>query len=53
MQAWDENQDFQQLAQKDKDINGTLTPAEIERVFALDTYLRNVDRIFERVFVAN
>ena len=53
MQAWDENQDFQQLAQNDKNINGTLAPAEIGHVFSLDTYLRNVDRIFERVFVEN
>lgn len=50
MKAWDENQDFQQLVKSDKDIKGTLSPQEIERIFSLETYLRNVDTIFERVF---
>ena len=52
MKAWDENDDFQKLVKADRDINGQLSPQEIERVFALDTYLRNVDTIFKRVFGA-
>ncbi|HET6671694.1 MAG TPA: adenylosuccinate lyase [Pyrinomonadaceae bacterium] len=50
MKAWDENGDFQELVKADRDINGHLSPKEIEHVFALDTYLRNVDTIFKRVF---
>ncbi|MGI8732616.1 MAG: adenylosuccinate lyase [Pyrinomonadaceae bacterium] len=50
MRAWDENQDFQELAKADSDINATLSRQEIEQVFSLDTYLRNVDTIFGRVF---
>jgi adenylosuccinate lyase len=50
MKAWDNNGAFQELVKADRDINGHLSPKEIERVFALDAYLRNVDTIFERVF---
>ena len=50
MKAWDENQDFQELTKTDDDINATLSRQEIEKVFSLDTYLRNVDTIFTRVF---
>jgi adenylosuccinate lyase len=50
MRAWDENKDFQTLVQADTDIKAHLTSQDIERVFSLDTYLRNVAGIFERVF---
>ena len=50
MKAWDESGDFQRLVKADRDINAHLSAKEIERVFALDTYLRNVDPIFKRVF---
>ncbi|MFZ0064517.1 MAG: adenylosuccinate lyase [Pyrinomonadaceae bacterium] len=50
MKAWDENGDFQGLVKADRDINAHLSPQEIEHVFALGTYLRNVDTIFKRVF---
>jgi adenylosuccinate lyase len=50
MKVWDEGQDFQTLIKTDADIQSRLSEAEIDRVFALDTYLRNVGRIFERVF---
>src|SRR5437868_4884027 len=50
MRAWDEGADFRALVGADEDIKARLTPAEIERTFALDTYLRNVDAIFARVF---
>jgi adenylosuccinate lyase len=48
--VWDENADFQTLAREDEDIRRHLSPAEIARVFAPETYLRNVDAIFARVF---
>jgi len=50
MRVWDENEDFQTLVKADKEIIAQLSATEIDRVFSLDTYLRNVDAIFERVF---
>jgi adenylosuccinate lyase len=50
MKVWDEGGDFQTLVASDPDISAHLTGEEIERVFSLATYLRNVDAIFERVF---
>ena len=50
MRVWDENEDFQKLVKSDPEIAKQLSEAEIERIFSLDTYLRNVDAIFERVF---
>ncbi len=50
MRVWDEGGEFQTLAAADEDIRAHLSPEEIERVFSLDTYLRHVDAIFERVF---
>jgi adenylosuccinate lyase len=50
MKVWDEGGDFQEYVAADQDIARHLSPAEIERVFSLDTYLRNIDAIFARVF---
>src|SRR3989454_3921180 len=50
MKVWDEGQDFQPLIKMDADIRSRLSEPEIDHVFALDTYLRNVGKIFERVF---
>ncbi len=50
MRVWDEGGDFRTLALADADISAHLSPAQIERAFALDTYLRNVDQVFARVF---
>ncbi|HEX2444194.1 MAG TPA: adenylosuccinate lyase [Vicinamibacterales bacterium] len=50
MRSFDENADFKQLVLADGDVRGVLGPAEIERAFDLDDQLRNVERIFERVF---
>src|SRR5256886_4632047 len=51
MKAWDEGQDLKMLVSADKEITALLSADEIDRVFSLDTYLRNVDQIFARVFV--
>ncbi|MDQ6651120.1 MAG: adenylosuccinate lyase [Acidobacteriota bacterium] len=48
--VWDENKDFQELVRNDADIKSRLSPQEIDVVFTLDTYLRNVGAIFKRVF---
>ncbi len=52
MRTWDEGDDFRALILADPDINARLKRAEIEHAFALDTYLRNVDTVFARVFGA-
>ena len=48
--AWDEGGDLKALVAEDKDISGHLSKDQIDRVFSLDTYLRNVEVIFKRVF---
>ncbi|HXD32818.1 MAG TPA: adenylosuccinate lyase [Pyrinomonadaceae bacterium] len=53
MRVWDEGEIFQELVKVDADIGTHLSAAEIDRVFALDFYLRNVDAIFDRVFGNN
>ena len=50
MKVWDEGGDYQDLIKKDADISSKLSPEEIARVFDLRHYLRNVDKVFERVF---
>ena len=53
MRAWDAGADFRALVSADEEIKARLSAAEIERTFALDTYLRNVDAIFARVFTTD
>jgi adenylosuccinate lyase len=50
MRVWDENEEFQKLVKADGDIRKHLSEVEIDNVFSLNTYLRNVDAIFDRVF---
>ena len=50
MKVWDDGEDFQALVKADANIGAHLSATEIDRVFSLDTYLRNVDTIFGRVF---
>jgi adenylosuccinate lyase len=50
MRTWDEGGDFRTRVLEDPDITAHLSRDEIERAFALDTYLRNVDKVFARVF---
>ena len=50
MKVWDQGGDYQDLIKKDADISSKLSPEEIARVFDLRHYLRNVDKVFERVF---
>ena len=48
MRVWDEDRDFQELVKADDDIKSQLSVAEIERIFSLDHYLRNMDAIYRR-----
>ncbi|MBI4455562.1 MAG: adenylosuccinate lyase [Acidobacteria bacterium] len=50
LKSWDAKLDFQELVKQDPDISARLAAAEIDRIFNLEYYLRNVDRIYERVF---
>jgi adenylosuccinate lyase len=50
MKTWDEGGDFHSLVSADKEIRAHLSTEQIARVFSLDTYLRNVDAVFARVF---
>ena len=51
MRVWDDGLDFLTLVKADNEILKVLPPAEIDQVFSLEHYLRNVDKVFERVFV--
>lgn len=48
--VWDNGGEYEELIKKDADISSYLTDEEIARVFDLKYYLRNVDKVFERVF---
>jgi adenylosuccinate lyase len=50
MRVWDEGGDFHALVAADPDITARLSREEIDRVFSLDTYLKNIDAVFARVF---
>ena len=44
------NENFQEALKQDADITSHLSAAEIDGAFTFDTYLRNVETIFDRVF---
>ena len=50
MKVWDEGGNYPELVKKDEDISSHLSAEEINRVFDLKHYLRNVGKVFERVF---
>ena len=50
MRAWKEDLDFHELIVNDPEIVGRLPRAKIERAFDLKRQLRNIDKIFGRVF---
>ena len=50
MKVWDEGGEYRELIEKDADVISRLSPEEIARVFDLKHYLRNVEKVFERVF---
>jgi adenylosuccinate lyase len=52
MKCWDEGADFRELVLADKDIAAHLSREQIDSVFSLDKYLKNVDEVFARVFDA-
>lgn len=50
MRAWKQGLNFRQLVLKDKAITRRLSQRQLERAFDLKRQLRNVDKIFARVF---
>jgi adenylosuccinate lyase len=50
MRAWEDESDFRAAVEADPEIQAVLTPAQIAESFSLDRQLRNVKRIFSRVF---
>jgi len=50
MKVWDEAADFKELVLADKDITDKLSVEDIERIFSFEHYLRNVGKVFARVF---
>lgn len=50
LKSWDEQLDFRELVSADPDISRTITREQIERAFDVRTQLKNVDRVFARVF---
>jgi adenylosuccinate lyase len=51
MRVWDEGGTFREKVQSDADIQKTLASNDIEHVFDSARLVRNVDRIFKRVFI--
>ena len=49
MQVWKENLDFKETLLKDKQILKYITEKELDKIFSLDYYLRNVNKIFKKV----
>ncbi len=52
MRAWQEGLDFKQLIFADKEIAGRVPRKQLEHAFDLPRQLKNVDKIFARVFPA-
>jgi adenylosuccinate lyase len=52
MRAWRENLDFRELVLADQEIIRRVSPRQIANAFELKRQLRNIDRIFARVFPA-
>ena len=50
MRAWKESLNFHELVLKDKDITSRVPRQQIDRAFDLKRQLRNIDKIFARVF---
>jgi adenylosuccinate lyase len=50
MRAWKEGLNFRELILADKEITGRVPRAQVEQAFDLKRQLKNIDKIFARVF---
>jgi len=53
MAAWESDTSFRERVTKDARITKYMTPKDLEHTFDLNRQLRNVDKIFDRVFGAH
>ncbi|MFA5411376.1 MAG: adenylosuccinate lyase [Candidatus Omnitrophota bacterium] len=49
MKTWKEGSDFKDNLLKDREVARSLTKKELDKIFDLDYYLRNVNKIFRKV----
>ena len=49
MQVWEQGGSLKELALKDGDISKKIGPAEMEEIFNIKKFLRNVDYIYQRI----
>jgi adenylosuccinate lyase len=49
MKTWRENTDFKGNLLRDKEVSNYLSPKELNGIFNLDYYLRNINKIFKRL----
>ena len=50
MRVWDEGGEYKDLVLADTEIREKLRVEEIEKAFSINHYLRNVEKVFKRVF---
>ncbi len=50
MQSWEQESDFRAAIEADPAIRNVLSLEQLEQTFSLDRQLRNVEKIYERVF---
>jgi adenylosuccinate lyase len=50
MRAWESEGDFRAAIEQDPEIRAAMSPEQIAQAFSLERQLRNVDKIFARVF---
>ncbi len=50
MKAWNEGRNFRELIEADPEIVSRVSHKQLDRSFEFDRHLRNVDKIFARVF---
>jgi adenylosuccinate lyase len=53
MRAWKDDLNFRELVMNDAEITSRVPPKQIEQAFSIERQLRNVDKIFKRVFGNN
>jgi adenylosuccinate lyase len=49
MKSWKEKADFRNVLLKDKEVPAFINRNELDKIFNLDYYLRNVNKIFRKV----
>lgn len=49
MESWETGTSFRSLVEQDEEITSELTTEELDEVFDPDQFLKNIDRIYQRV----